>query len=160
VITPAVERLRDDLGLPGILVLQFAFGGGPRNPHRFEAHVENRIVYTGTHDNDTSLGWWRSAKRAERARFRAALLRAGIDEEDDVSWAFVRLAFASPARLAIMPVQDVLGLGSEARMNRPGSGTGNWRWRLARGALTGVLADRLRRAGAEAGRLKNPPNGA
>jgi 4-alpha-glucanotransferase len=158
VITPAVERLRDDLGLPGILVLQFAFGGGPRNPHRFEAHVENRVVYTGTHDNDTSLGWWRSASRVERDRFLVTLRRAGIDE-DDVAWAFVRLAFASPARLAIVPVQDVLGLGGEARMNRPGSASGNWRWRLSKGALTAGLADRLRRAAAAAGRLKNPPNG-
>jgi 4-alpha-glucanotransferase len=153
VITPAVERLRDDLGLPGILVLQFAFGGGARNPHRFEAHVENRVVYTGTHDNDTSLGWWRTAKRAERERFQRTADRAGIDVED-VAWAFVRLAFASPARLAIIPVQDVLGLGSEARMNRPGSGSGNWRWRLPKGALTPELAGRLRGAAAEAGRLQ------
>jgi 4-alpha-glucanotransferase len=156
VITPAVERLRDDLGLPGILVLQFAFGGGPRNPHRFEAHVENRVVYTGTHDNDTALGWWGSAGRVERERFGRTLERAGIDE-NNVAWAFIRLGFASPARLAIMPLQDVLGLGSEARMNRPGSAAGNWSWRFAKGALTTELADRLRRAAAEAGRLKNHP---
>jgi 4-alpha-glucanotransferase len=156
VITPAVERLRDDLGLPGTLVLQFGFGGGERNPHRFEAHVENRVVYTGTHDNDTSLGWWRSATPHERERFRRTLARTGI-EEDDVSWSFVRLAFASPARLAIVPVQDVLALGSEARMNRPGSASGNWRWRLPRGVLTPQLADRLHHAAATAGRAKNHP---
>ena len=80
--------------------------------------------------------------------------------EEDVAWAFVRLAFASPARLAIVPVQDVLGLGSEARMNRPGSASGNWRWRLSKGALTTQLAGRLQQAAAQAGRLKNPPNGA
>jgi 4-alpha-glucanotransferase len=157
VITPAVERLRDDLDLPGTLVLQFGFSGGARNPHRFDAHLENRVVYTGTHDNDTSLGWWRSAKPAERERFRRTLADAAIDE-DDVSWAFVRLGFASPARLAIVPAQDVLGLGSEARMNRPGSATGNWRWRLRKGALTAGLARRLREAAAEAGRLKNHPS--
>jgi 4-alpha-glucanotransferase len=158
VITPAVERLRDDLDLPGMLVLQFGFGGGARNPHRFEVHVENRVVYTGTHDNDTAVGWWRSARPAERERFRRTLAGAGI-EEDDVSWAFVRLAFASPARLAIVPVQDVLALGSEARMNRPGSAAGNWRWRLRRDALTAELARRLRDAAAEAGRLENHPSG-
>jgi 4-alpha-glucanotransferase len=158
VITPAVERLRDDLGLPGILVLQFGFGEGARNPHRFEAHVENRVVYTGTHDNDTSLGWWRSATAAERGRFSRTLARAGI-EEDDVAWAFVRLAFASPARLAIVPLQDALGLGSAARMNRPGSATGNWRWRLQPGALSAELAGRLRSAAAHTDRLKNPPSG-
>jgi 4-alpha-glucanotransferase len=158
VITPAVERLRDDLDLPGTLVLQFGFGGGPRNPHRFDVHLENRVVYTGTHDNDTSLGWWRSAKPVERERFRRTLARAGIDE-DDVSWAFVRLAFASPARLAIVPAQDVLALGSEARMNRPGSASGNWRWRLPKGAVTARLANRLRRAAAASGRLKNHPSG-
>ena len=99
---------------------------------------------------------WRSAGRDERERFGRTLERAGI-EEDDVAWAFIRLAFASPARLAIVPVQDVLGLGSEARMNLPGSASGNWRWRLPSGALTSELADRLRQTAAEAGRLKKIP---
>jgi 4-alpha-glucanotransferase len=158
VITPAVERLRDDLDLPGTLVLQFGFSSGARNPHRFEAHVKNRVVYTGTHDNDTSLGWWGSARPEERERFLRTLARAGI-EEDDVSWGFIRLAFASRARLAIVPLQDVLALGSDARMNRPGSAAGNWRWRLPNGLLTSRLAQRLRAAAAEAGRLKNHPSG-
>jgi 4-alpha-glucanotransferase len=158
VITPAVERLRDDLGLPGTLVLQFGFGGGTRNPHRFEAHVENRVVYTGTHDNDTALGWWKTATPTERRRVERTLSHAGIDE-DDVAWAFVRLALASPSRLAIVPAQDVLGLGSEARMNRPGSATGNWDWQLPAGALTKPLARRLREAATAAGRTKNPPKG-
>jgi 4-alpha-glucanotransferase len=151
VITPAVERLRDELGLPGTLVLQFAFGGGRRNPHRFEAHLPNRVVYTGTHDNDTALGWWRSATADERRRFAQALERSGID--DDVAWGFVRLALASRARLAIVPVQDVLGLGGEARMNRPGSAEGNWSWRLEEGALTDELAARLRQAAEQSGRV-------
>ena len=118
--------------------------------------MSNRVVYTGTHDNDTSLGWWRSATRGERERFRETLERAGIEKEDDTAWAFVRLAFASPARLAIVPLQDVLGLGSEARMNRPGSATGNWRWKLRRGALTVSLAERLREAVAGSGRTGTP----
>jgi 4-alpha-glucanotransferase len=152
VITPAVERLRDALGLPGTLVLQFGFGEGARNPHRFDVHPEHRVVYTGTHDNDTALGWWRTASDREQENFERALASARI-EEDDVSWAFVRLALASRARLAIVPLQDVLGLGSGARMNTPGSSAGNWRWRVSAGALTPALAARLRAAAAAAGRI-------
>ena len=112
VITPPVERLRLELGLPGMVVLQFGFRGGPRNPHRPENHVELLVVYTGTHDTETAVGWWDSlSPRARRS--------TGLDPAEP-HWSLIELALASPAVLSILPAQDVLGLGSEARMNRPG----------------------------------------
>jgi 4-alpha-glucanotransferase len=145
VITPAVERLRDELGLPGMHVLQFAFAGGPRNPHRPENHREHAVVYTGTHDNDTALGWWSSLS--------AELRRATGLDPGEPHWSLIELALGSRARLAIVPMQDVLGLGSEARMNTPGRVGGNWRWRLGPGALTDELATRLREVTERSGRL-------
>jgi len=137
-ITPAVVRLREHLGFPGMVVLQFAFEGGRSNPHRLENHPENAVVYTGTHDHDTARGWWSSLPRAHR---RAT----GLDPADP-SWSLVELALSSRARLAILPAQDLLGLGSEARLNTPGRVDGNWSWRLRRGQLTRELAARLRAA--------------
>jgi 4-alpha-glucanotransferase len=145
VITPPVKRLRLQLGLPGMVVLQFAFGGGPRNPHRPENHVELLVVYTGTHDTDTAVGWWDSLS----PRARAA---SGLDPSEP-HWSLIELALHSPAVLSIVPAQDVLGLGSEARMNRPGTTDGNWRWRLGEGALTPALAARLRDATQRTGRV-------
>ena len=144
VITPPVERLRDELGLPGMHVLQWAFGGGRDNPHRLERHRELGVVYTGTHDNDTAVGWWRSLSESEREATRL--------DPHEPHWSLVELAFSSRARLALVPMQDVLGLGSEARMNTPGRAEGNWSWRLEPGQLTEELAARLRRAAAAAGR--------
>jgi 4-alpha-glucanotransferase len=144
VITPAVERLRDELGLPGMRVLLFAFGGGPRNPHRLENHVERSVVLTGTHDTDTVAGWWASLTGRQRAA-------TGLDPREP-HWSLIRLALASPARLAVLPVQDVLGLGSEARLNTPGRAAGNWGWHLEPGQLTGDLAARLRKETQAAGR--------
>jgi 4-alpha-glucanotransferase len=131
VITPAVERLRDELGLPGMAVLQFAFDGNRRNPYRVENHREHQLVYTGTHDNDTAVGWYRANP---------------IPDLDAVEphWSLIRMAYESRAAVAIVPAQDVLGLGSEARMNTPGRGTGNWSWRLEPGQLTSDHASRLR----------------
>jgi 4-alpha-glucanotransferase len=151
VITPAVERLRDELGLPGMLVLQFGFGPDRDNPHRFERHTENRFVYTGTHDNDTAAGWWSSASQAEREAVRRDLRRAGI-ETDDPAWALIQLAYASPGLVAIVPMQDVLGLGSKARMNTPGRLEGNWTWQLSGDELTDELAAKLRSATEASGR--------
>lgn len=145
VITKPVERLRESLGLPGSAVLQFGFAGGPRNPHRPGAIDENMVVYTGTHDLDTTLGWWRGLSQAER-------VRTGLDPTQP-HWSLIELAYASRARLAIIPAQDLLGLGSEARMNVPGTTEGNWRWRLEAGALTSALASRLRALSAATGRL-------
>jgi 4-alpha-glucanotransferase len=154
VITPAVARLRDELGLPGMLVLQFGFDVEDRSsPHRFENHVENRVIYTGTHDHDTLRGWFESLDPEARAELDAELRLRGIELGRQPWWALIRLAFASPARLAILQAQDMLGLGSETRMNYPSRATGNWQWRLERGALTQALARRLREATEDAGRI-------
>jgi 4-alpha-glucanotransferase len=131
VITPPVERLRDDFGLPGMAVLQFAFDGNPRNPHLPANHRKHQLVYTGTHDNDTALGWYRAHPTPE------------LDPAEP-NWSLIELAYRSRAAVAIVPAQDVLGLGSEARMNTPGRGSGNWGWRLQPGQLTAEHAHRLR----------------
>jgi len=145
VITPPVDRLRDRLGIPGMRVLQFAFDGDPRNPHRPARHPVRAVVYTGTHDNDTALGWWASLD--ERARARTGL--AGTEPQ----WELLAMAWGSPARLAIAPAQDVLGLGSEARINHPGRLGGNWSWRADPRAFTPALARRLRELTRRTGRL-------
>jgi 4-alpha-glucanotransferase len=153
VITPAVNRLRDSLGLPGMHVLQFGFDpDDPHGPHRPENHVENAVVYTGTHDHDTARGWYESLGEHRRTLVDAQLASRGLDG-DEPWWGLIRLAFASPARLAMVQTQDVLGLGSDARMNMPGRAAGAWRWQLEPGALTVDLAKRLRAASEETGRV-------
>ena len=126
-ITPDVHELRDDLGFPGMAVLLWAFDGPPDNPHRLENHRTHQVVFTSTHDTETLAGHF--------------LQEASRDESP---WALLELALYSRAALAIIPVQDVLGLGSEARMNRPGEVDGNWTWRLERGQLGPDVAARLR----------------
>jgi 4-alpha-glucanotransferase len=153
VITPAVRRLRDALGYPGMVIVQFGFDpDDPHGPHRMENHAEGRVVYSGTHDNDTLRGWYDSLDGGRRALVRAELERAGIREREPW-WALIRLTFSSPARMALVQAQDVLGLGSAARMNTPGRAAGAWKWRMSAGALTPSLARRLRGATEEAGRL-------
>ena len=152
VITAPVRRLIDGLGLPGMRVLQFAFAGGRRNPHRPENHPRRAIAYSGTHDNDTAAGWWAAAGPRERRAATEAAAALGI-REDDPSRLMVRMALASPAGLAIVPAQDLLGLGSGARLNTPGTSRGNWRWRLSRGQLMADLAAWLRERTEAAGRL-------
>jgi 4-alpha-glucanotransferase len=154
VITPPVERLRDQLGLPGMLVLQFGFDPrDPSSPHRLANHVEHRVVYTGTHDHDTVRGWWESLQDERRSLVQAAAGERGIRLSRQPWWGLIRLALSSPARVAMMQVQDILGLGSEARMNDPGRAGGSWQWRMRPGALTPSLARRLREVTEEAGRL-------
>jgi 4-alpha-glucanotransferase len=154
VITEPVERLRRSLALPGMLVIQFGMDpDDPTSPHRLENHTEDRIVYTATHDQDTARGWLESLPRPERAFVDSEVRRHGFAEPREPWWGLIRLAFSSPARIAIVQAQDVLGLGSAARMNVPGSATGSWRWRAPEGAFTPALARRLREAGAEARRL-------
>jgi 4-alpha-glucanotransferase len=155
VITPEVEALRERFGLPGMAILQFAFGTDPQAP-AFKPHnyPRNVVVYTGTHDNDTTMGWWggdvghstRSDAdlESERERTRRYLgFDSGDAEGQTVNWAFIRAVLGSVADTAIIPVQDLLGLGSEARMNRPGTASGNWRWRLKPGQLTREHLQRL-----------------
>ncbi len=157
VITPAVERLRDALGLPGMLVIQFGMDPDvPGSVHRPANHAVNRVVYTSTHDQDTIRGWLESLPPAQRAFVDSEVKRAGFAEPRRPWWGLIRLAFSSPARIAMIQAQDPLGLGSEARMNVPGSTGASWRWQLARGALTPALARRLREVTAEAGRLPSP----
>lgn len=126
IITPEVETLRDNHGLPGMKVLHFAFGGGADNPYLPHNHVLNSVVYTGTHDNNTTLGWFEELDEQTRAHLFDYLggHPASIPE------LLVRCAFASVARLAVVPMQDILSLGGEDRMNRPGVAKGNWRWRF------------------------------
>jgi len=153
VITPAVERLRDSVGLPGMIVIQFGFDPDDlTSPHRLANHVEPRVVYTGTHDSDTARGWLESLPVDRRTFVDSELARLGFTERRPW-WGLIRMAHSSPAVLAMIQAQDVLGLGSEARMNNPASAGGSWRWQMQSGALTPALARRLREVTEEAGRL-------
>jgi 4-alpha-glucanotransferase len=148
IITQPVRDLRDEFALPGMLVLQFAFDGSPQNPYLPANHVEHAVVYTGTHDNDTTLGWYNTLDAGTRARVHAALACT----PDDMPAALIRATYASAARLAVIPMQDLLGLDSEARMNTPGIAEGNWRWRFRWEQMDADLADRCRRLAVMAGR--------
>ncbi|MEQ1439967.1 4-alpha-glucanotransferase [Fontimonas sp. SYSU GA230001] len=139
-ITPDVVALRHALGIPGMRVLQFAFDGDAANPHLPAHHGDDCVCYTGTHDNDTTLGWWQALPAWQRDRVCTFLGR----EDPPMPESLIELAWASPAPLAIVPMQDLLGLGSAARMNRPGVMEGNWRWRMDPGALDPARAQRLR----------------
>jgi len=137
-ITPEVTALREKFGLPGMLVLQFGFDGMADNPYLPANHTARSVVYTGTHDNDTTRGWYDSLDESARQ-----LVRATIENADDMPDALLRAAYASPAQLAIMPMQDLLGLGAEARMNVPGTATGNWEWRFEWDEVPADFADRF-----------------
>ena len=153
VITPPVERLRDSLGLPGMLVLQFGFDPADAgNPHDPANHAANRLVYTGTHDTDTARGWYESLEPRRRELVDRTLARSGVAEAEPW-WGLIGLAMRSPARVAMLQAQDVLGLGREARMNDPARAGGSWRWQLGEQALNPGLARRLREATEAAGRL-------
>lgn len=140
VITEDVEDLRDRFGFPGMKVLQFAFGGDTRNPYLPHNYVPNSVVYTGTHDNDTTLGWYKKATRKERLM---AHRYTGTDGRR-ISLDLMRVAMSSKAAIAITPMQDVLELGTEARMNVPGKAGGNWQWRMSDKAISQELAMGLR----------------
>jgi 4-alpha-glucanotransferase len=134
VITPDVTALRDRYQLPGMRVLQFAFDGDSRNPHLPHNHVHNSIVYTGTHDNDTTRGWFEALPDDRRQILWNYVRRAG--ESREAAAELMRMAWSSPAALAMAPLQDVLNLGAEARMNVPGRADGNWRWRCTEAMLS------------------------
>lgn len=140
-ITPDVEALRDEFEFPGMKILHFAFGGGSDNPYLPFNYVENSVVYTGTHDNDTTLGWFDKMPDYERDRLQHYL---GCISPEGIHWSLIRLALLSVANQAITPLQDVLGYGSDCRMNTPGQSDGNWGWRYEAEALTDDLRDRLR----------------
>jgi 4-alpha-glucanotransferase len=152
VITPEVEALRARYGYPGMAILQFAFGDDPQadtfKPHNYERGL---VAYTGTHDNDTAMGWWTSGAGGDSTRTAAQVevekeraRRYLATDGREMSWVLVRTLLASVADTAIVPLQDVLGLGSEARMNRPATASGNWRWRVRRDQLDRATAERLR----------------
>lgn len=149
-ITDDVRALRDDLGLPGMAILQFAFDPRERSSFLPHNHRRNLVVYTGTHDNNTSLGWYRSEASAEVRRFVQDY--TGSDGRE-VNWDLIRLAFSSVAVLAVVPHQDVAGLGAEGRMNTPGAVSGNWEFRATPGMITPALAQRLHHLAWVYGRL-------
>jgi 4-alpha-glucanotransferase len=149
VLTPAVEALRDRFEFPGMKILQFAFGGALDSSFLPHAHTLNSVVYTGTHDNDTTAGWWAAASEQERDN-----LRRYVDRDvQDAPWTLIRLGMASVADTFLVPAQDLLSLGSDARMNFPGRPAGNWFWRVPEGALDEGMAGRLRYLTALFGRL-------
>jgi 4-alpha-glucanotransferase len=153
VITPPVEKLRQQFRLPGMSLLQFAFGTDPQGPS-FRPHNYSRdlAAYTGGHDNDTTVGWWSSSgagdstRTPEDVRKEHDFARAYLNFHDDseINWVMIRAVLASVADIAIVPLQDVLGLGNSARMNLPGTVRGNWKWRCRPGALTSELSAKLR----------------
>jgi 4-alpha-glucanotransferase len=155
VITPEVEALRKEFGFPGMAIAQFAFSKDQQAPtFRPHNYVRELVAYTGGHDNDTMMGWWRSGIE-DSTRTEAELLREksdtaayfGAEKEQldrEVNWIFIRAVYGSVANIVLVPMQDVLGLGSEARMNLPGNMGRNWKWRMRPGSLTPGLAERLR----------------
>jgi 4-alpha-glucanotransferase len=153
VITPAVEKLRHQFHLPGMVLLQFAFGIDPQAP-TFRPHNYTRdlVAYTGTHDNDTTVGWWKSSgaadsvRTADDVRREHEFARAYLGfHGEEINWSLIRALLASIASVTIVPLQDVLGLGSDARMNLPATVSGNWKWRYRPGALADSFAERLGR---------------
>jgi len=153
VITAEVEQIRHQFGFPGMAILQFAFGNDPQGPSfRPHNYVRNLVAYTGTHDNDTVVGWWNSKGGTDSIRTpedvvkEHAFARTYLGGEDEpINWRMIRAVLASVVDTAIIPLQDVLGLGSEARMNLPGTSRGNWRWRFPPDTLNSELAERLLR---------------
>ena len=152
VITPEVEGLRKEFGFPGMSLLQFAFGNDPQGPS-FRPHNYSRelVAYTGGHDNDTTVGWWTSSGVGESTRTAEDISKErdftrgylGFQNEP-INWVFIRSVMASVANVAVVPLQDVLGLGSDARMNLPGTISGNWKWRYKPNVLTKEISGQLR----------------
>jgi 4-alpha-glucanotransferase len=153
-ITEEVHELRDRWELPGMRVLQFAFGDRSlENPHKPFNFIKNCIVYTGTHDNDTSAGWLSDVRSPEMREEKEFAIRYMGGNEREPVWDFIRLALSSVADTAIIPMQDVLALGSEARMNLPATMGNNWRWRMKENQLKPELSFRLRQMNSDYGRL-------
>ncbi|HWC17011.1 MAG TPA: 4-alpha-glucanotransferase, partial [Terriglobales bacterium] len=153
VITPDVTALRDQFQLPGTRVLQFAFDGHSDNPYLPDNYIANTVVYTATHDNNTTRGWFEALSEDQRQNLWNYLKRPD-GKRDEVAWELIRLAWCSVAGLAIAPLQDLLNLGAEARMNLPGSTEGNWRWRCTEEMLFVPAFERLRGLTLESCRLR------
>jgi 4-alpha-glucanotransferase len=145
IITPEVEALRDQFDFPGMKILMFAFNGDPEDTHLPHHYGRNSVVYSGTHDNDTALGWWATLRYEEKQFFAKYLGYDRPEAIEDVNWALIRLALSTVSDLAIIPLQDLLGLEGWARMNDPSKIPGNWRWRYSSSEmLTGEICDRFR----------------
>lgn len=150
VITPDVEELRDEFGFPGMRILQFAWGGDTKNTDLPHNYIPNSCVYTGTHDNDTTAGWFNSVagkgsgRDAEQIKKEQDFCLKYLDTDGkEIHWDFIRAVLASVSNTAIIPMQDLLGLGNEARMNLPGSTDGNWYWQCSDGDFSDEIAERL-----------------
>ena len=144
IITPEVEELRDRFDFPGMRILQFAFGGDDDNPYLPHNYISNCVVYPGTHDNDTTIGWWNHTGDAEKQHVAKYLEYSSPEEIEEINWEFIRMALSSIGDLAILSVQDLLGLDSSGRMNDPSVNAGNWRWRYeSSDQLTPELSQRL-----------------
>ena len=144
IITPEVEELRDTFNFPGMRILQFAFGGEADNPYLPHNYIQNCVVYPGTHDNDTTIGWWNQAGKEEKLHVAKYLGYSSPEEVKEINWEFIRMALSSVGDLAILSVQDFLDLGSDGRMNDPSVSAGNWRWRYQNSEqLTPELSRRL-----------------
>ena len=153
-ITPDVNALRDEFQLPGMRVLQFAFDGHSDNPYLPHNYVPNTVVYTGTHDNPTTRGWYEELSDQQRHQLWTYLGRAD-GTATEAAPELMRLAWSSVGALAIAPLQDLLNLGNEARMNLPGRPEGNWRWRCSEAMLCGPAFEWLRELTKASGRLLN-----
>lgn len=140
VITPDVTEMRRRFNLPGMRIIQFAFNGDPKDPFLPHNHELDSVIYTGTHDNDTSRGWYERVPENEKSFYRRYLNTDG----NDVSWDFIRAAWGSVSIFALAPLQDFLNLGNEARMNYPGNASGNWIWRMPANALSESLQERIK----------------
>ncbi len=150
-VNPKVFELRDQFGLPGMKILQFAFGGDPDDPFLPHNYPVNCVAYTGTHDNDTASGWYEAAPTEEKDFYRRYLARSG----KDVSWDLIRAVWSSVAAIAIAPLQDFLSLGTEVRMNFPGKASGNWGWRVSSDQIDDQLSSRIHELNFLYSRLKN-----
>ena len=151
-LTPDVTELMEQTGYPGMKVLEFAFDSGEENDYLPHKYTENCVVYTGTHDNDTLMGWVETAKPEDVSYARSY---CQMPEDEPFNWGLIRTAYQSKAYMAIIPVQDILGLGKEARMNIPSTLGGNWTWRVDKAALTDELADKLKTMSVNSGRLED-----
>jgi 4-alpha-glucanotransferase len=163
-ITPDVIELRDEFGFPGMRILQFAFASDSTNKDLPHNYVRNTAIYTGTHDNDTAVGWFRSEPGGSSVRSAAQVERERqycldylATDGAEINWDFIRALYASAGDTAVVPLQDVLGLGSEARMNTPATMSGNWSWRFRNGDLSEESGARLRRLAELYGRYPAVP---
>ncbi len=151
VITPDVEQLRDEFGFPGMRILQFAFGGDSHNHDLPHNYIRNCVAYTGTHDNDTTVGWYNSQAGAGSTRDASEIgrehdycLKYLESDGSEIHWDFIRAVWASVADTAITPMPDLLGIGTEGRMNLPASDSGNWHWRMMKDSFSPEITARIR----------------